>query len=137
MSIDEFFSVLKAIAKDDVVVGYKVDEAGFILMEIRTPKNRSQIVKIKPQATGDGINVEAASVIGTPPEDSDTLIKLLHENMDGNYTRTAVNDDGELIQFYRYPLEELEPKELAKAILETAKFADIIEHNYFDGKDES
>jgi hypothetical protein len=136
MSVDEIFSLLKVISENDVVIRVKADESGYILMEIRTPKDRSQLVKIQPKVTNNGVYIIASSVIGTPPRDVDTLIKLLHENMDGSYTRTAINDDGELIQFYRYPIEELEPKEFSKAILEIAQFADAIEHNYFDEKDD-
>ena len=43
--------------------------------------------------------------------------------------------DEDLVQVYRYSLEELEEKEMFFGLFEVARYADIYENKYFDGAD--
>ncbi len=130
MQAFELHGVLKAIVAMDVVRQARTLPDGTVMIEVLTDGGRSQVVNVS--TTGDKVLV--FSEIGAAPDDRVVLSSLLAENMDGCYSRVAVAKDS-LVQICRYPIDQLEPKEFALALLEVATYADLYERKYFGGVD--
>lgn len=130
MNAFEFHAALKAIISLDVVRGARQVRDGLVMLDILTGDGRSQVVNVDYGSA----RVTVFSEIGPAPDDRVLLRALLAENMDGYYSRVAIVGTL-LVQVYRYSLEELEPTEFAKALLEVANYADIYERKYFGGVD--
>lgn len=135
MTRDDFVASLARLTMLDLVKHYKTESPSAVLLEMYPDveqKTRTQLVAV--QLTESGDRVLAFSIIGPCPKDPATLRALLTENLDGNYSRLALLED-DLAQVYTYPLEELEPVEMVKAIDEVSRFADFYENKYFGGID--
>jgi hypothetical protein len=130
MNTFEFHKTLEAITSLDVVRGARQVRDGLVILDVLTGDGRSQVVNIDY----DSNRVAVFSEIGPAPQDRVQLWALLAENMDGYYSRVAIVG-ARLVQVYRYALDELEPTEFAKALLEVANYADIYERKYFGGTD--
>lgn len=126
MNRDQVFVVLQTMIGEDWVVSAKPDENGNVMMDIKTLEGRSQVVVVNP---GDE-HVVVFSQIGPAPDDASVLKRILEDNITGCYSRLCIINDV-LCQVYKYELSELEPLELAKAIIEVAGLADTREQKYF------
>lgn len=136
MTRDEFIQSLTRFIALDLVKGYKPRSPTEALVEIVTDlvqEGRTQLVEVK--LDDERGKVLAFSIVGDAPTDATTLTRLLQENQDGHYSRLAIFN-GTLVQLFKYPLEELEPVEMARAFNEVAQFGDFYEHKYFNGRDQ-
>ncbi len=135
MNRDQFIQALGRLQSLELVKAYHDEGPAKCILEMYPnidKKNRTQLVKV--QLTDDSKFVIAFSFIGACPSEPVILNKLLKENLDGCYSRIAIMGD-DLVQIYRYPLEELELVEMLKGIDETSRYADHYETKYFDGVD--
>ena len=137
MTRDEYIAALSRFVTLDLVKAYKSDEPTTYVLEMFTnleEKTRTQVISVR--LVNDDADVLAFSVVGPCPQDLEMMSQLLGENRDGYYSRLALMPDGDLVQVYRYPLEELEVMEFLKALDEVSRYADIYESKYFQGTDE-
>lgn len=135
MTRDDFIQTLGRFVGLDIVKAYKSDsptEYAFELYVNVEEKKRTQIVHVS--LIDDDNKVLAYSLIGKCPSDSESLINFLKENIDGFYSRICVLNEN-LVQLYKYPLEELEYMEMLKAFDEVSRYADHFEKKYFGGAD--
>ena len=137
MEKKEFVEKLRDFGGLEIVKQYKSSSPTDYTFEIYVDmekKIRTQLLRVVlPE---DKKIVMALSVIGKYSNDTEMLINLLKENVDGNYSRICIYED-ELFQIYKYPIDELDYLEMAKAFSECARYADIYEKKYFGGVDKA
>ncbi|MEL6179880.1 MAG: type III secretion system chaperone [Myxococcota bacterium] len=128
-----FLSIMRKIAETDAVLGYYKKDDSSVFFEVRTGDGRSQVVMANLSEGNDNEKVvHMMSEVG--PADPALYEDMLMRNLNLRYSRIAVLDaNGEktFALVYSYPLEELEPVELARAFGEIAFMADGIERECF------
>ena len=131
---DEFIQALSRFAGLELVKAYESVSPTENIFELYVNDERRRTQMVRVALLDDDTVVLAFSIIGECPSDPKTLLSLLEENNDGFYSKISVHEN-ELVQLYKYPLEELESLEMAKAFDEVSRFADIYEAKYFGGVD--
>ena len=134
MTRDDFIQSVAKFPSLKIVKAYQNDSPTEYAFEcyVNDDNSRSQIIHVWLKEEDQ--DVVAISEIGKAPNDVETLKKLLKENVDGYYSRLAIFKDN-LVQVYKYSLNELEEQEMFLGLYEVARYADIYENKYFDGVD--
>ena len=135
MDRDEFIQALGQVPAFNFVKAFHSNSPtnyDFEMYPDMDDKTRTQIVRVF--LTDDAEHVVTYSIIGDCPNDSQTLLNLLKENIDGCYSRICILNE-QLVQLYKYSLKELETVEMVKAFDEVSTFADYYENKYFGGVD--
>ena len=129
----KFLNIMHKLTKTDAVISFHQKDEHSVFFEVSTGQGRSQVVMANVSKSSDGEDVvHMMSEVG--PAHPSLYEEMLTRNLNLRYARIAIlnaNEDKTFALVYAYPLNELEPVELAKAFGEIAFMADGLERDIF------